>query len=179
LQNNYLSLKKAQSRSYEFPRFLRRKDFLDLINDTTRFMDTTTTNAVVQRLRRFSLTDYAQMLTSAPQRAAEAQVDALLAELDKAQESVRTSITDNLEKAQALFTSALPLVVRNIVKKSGALTVEMLENDVAMKTVAHTAYTLMPSVFRLLINEELFATFLLQSRTALVHYVEQLEQTKD
>ena len=119
------------------------------------------------------------MLTSKPQRAAEEQAERALAELDKAQESVRSAITDNLEKAQDLFTSALPLVVRNIVKKSGALTAQMLENDTAMTTVAHTAYTLMPSVFRLVVKEELFTKFLLQSRTALVEYVENLEQSKE
>lgn len=135
--------------------------------------------AITQRIQRFSLKDYAQMLTSKPQRAAEEQAERALAELDKAQESVRSAITDNLEKAQDLFTSALPLVVRNIVKKSGALTAQMLENDTAMTTVAHTAYTLMPSVFRLVVKEELFTKFLLQSRTALVEYVENLEQSKE
>lgn len=135
--------------------------------------------AITQRIQRFSLKDYAQMLTSKPQRAAEEQAERVLAELDKAQESVRSAITDNLEKAQDLFTSALPLVVRNIVKKSGALTAQMLENDTAMTTVAHTAYTLMPSVFRLVVKEELFTKFLLQSRTALVEYVENLEQSKE
>ncbi|MBD1207269.1 MAG: hypothetical protein H9535_02480 [Ignavibacteria bacterium] len=55
----------------------------------------------------------------------------------------------------------------------------MLENDAAMTTVAHTAYTLMPSVFRLVVKEELFTKFLLQSRTALVEYVENLEQSKE
>ncbi|MBL7993522.1 MAG: hypothetical protein JNN25_18935 [Candidatus Kapabacteria bacterium] len=135
--------------------------------------------AITQRIQRFSLKDYAQMLASKPQRAAEEQAERALAELDKAQESVRSAITDNLEKAQDLFTSALPLVVRNIVKKSGALTAQMLENDTAMTTVAHTAYTLMPSVFRLVVKEELFTKFLLQSRTALVEYVENLEQSKE
>ena len=135
--------------------------------------------AITQRIQRFSLKDYAQMLASKPQRVAEEQAERALAELDKAQESVRSAITDNLEKAQDLFTSALPLVVRNIVKKSGALTAQMLENDTAMTTVAHTAYTLMPSVFRLVVKEELFTKFLLQSRTALVEYVENLEQSKE
>lgn len=135
--------------------------------------------AITQRIQRFSLKDYAQMLASKPQRVAEEQAERALAELDKAQESVRSAITDNLEKAQDLFTSALPLVVRNIVKKSGALTAQMLENDTAMTTVAHTAYTLMPSVFRLVVKEELFTNFLLQSRTALVEYVENLEQSKE
>lgn len=137
------------------------------------------TNAITQRIQRFSLKDYAQMLASKPQRAAEEQAERLLAELDKAQESVRSAITDNLEKAQDLFTSALPLVVRNIVKKSGALTAQMLENDAAMTAVAHTAYTLMPSVFRLVVKEELFTKLLLQSRTALVEYVENLGQSKE
>jgi len=137
------------------------------------------TNAIVQRIQRFSLKDYTQMLAGKPQRIAEEQAEHILAELDKAQESVRTAITDNLDKAQELFTSALPLVVRGIVKKSGALTVEMLENDAAMTTIAHTAYTVMPSVFRLLVKEELFTKFLLQSRTALVEYVENLDQAKE
>gem|GEM_PF-4406501 len=133
----------------------------------------------MQRIQRFSLKDYAQMLASKPQRAAEEQAERALAELGKAQESVRSAITENLEKAQELFTSALPLVVRNIVNKSGALTAQMLENDAAMTTVAHTAYTLMPSVFRLVVNEELFTKLLLQSRTALVEYVENLGQPKE
>lgn len=135
--------------------------------------------AIMQRIQRFSLKDYAQMLASKPQRAAEEQAERALAELGKAQESVRSAITENLEKAQELFTSALPLVVRNIVNKSGALTAQMLENDAAMTTVAHTAYTLMPSVFRLVVNEELFTKLLLQSRTALVEYVENLGQPKE
>lgn len=135
--------------------------------------------AITQSIQRFSLKDYAQMLASKPQRAAEEQAERALAELGKAQESVRSAITDNLEKAQDLFTSALPLVVRNIVNKSGALTAQMLENDAAMTTVAHTAYTLMPSVFRLVVKEELFTKLLLQSRTALVEYVENLGQSKE
>lgn len=135
--------------------------------------------AIMQRIQSFSLKDYAQMLASKHQRAAEEQAERALAELDKAQESVRSAITENLEKAQELFTSALPLIVRNIVKKSGTLTTQMLENDAAMTTVAHTAYTLMPSVFRLVVNEELFTKLLLQSRTALVEYVENLGQSKE
>lgn len=135
--------------------------------------------AIMQRIQSFSLKDYAQMLASKHQRAAEEQAERALAELDKAQESVRSAITENLEKAQELFTSALPLIVRNIVKKSGTLTTQMLENDAAMTTVAHTAYTLMPSVFRLAVNEELFTKLLLQSRTALVEYVENLGQSKE
>ncbi|MBD1207270.1 MAG: hypothetical protein H9535_02485 [Ignavibacteria bacterium] len=43
--------------------------------------------AITQRIQRFSLKDYAQMLTSKPQRAAEEQAERVLAELDKAQES--------------------------------------------------------------------------------------------
>lgn len=135
--------------------------------------------AIMQRIQSFSLKDYAQMLASKHQRAAEEQAERALAELDKAQESVRSAITENLEKAQELFTSALPLIVRNIVKKSGTLTTQILENDAAMTTVAHTAYTLMPSVFRLVVNEELFTKLLLQSRTALVEYVENLGQSKE
>lgn len=131
-------------------------------------------NAIIRRIQRFSVKDFASMLTSAPQRAAEEQAERLLAELDKAQDSVKAAITDNLDKAQELFKSALPLVVKNVLKKSGELTVQMLENDTAMTTVAHTAYTLMPSVFRLLIKEEVFTKLLLQSRTTLVEYVENM-----
>ncbi len=138
-------------------------------------------NAIIRRVQRFSLKDFAQMLASKPQRLAEEQAERVLVELEKelakAQESVKTAITENLDKAQKLFSDALPLIVRNTVKKSGELTVEMLENDAAMTTVAHTAYTLMPSVFRLVIKEDLFTKLLLQSRTALVEYLENLETT--
>lgn len=111
----------TEPQSYEFSRFQTKEN-----------LSVNPTNAIVQRIQRFSLKDYAQMLAGKPQRAAEEQAERVLAELEKAQESVRTAIADNLDKAQELFTSALPLVLRNIVKKSGALTTQMLENDAAM-----------------------------------------------
>ena len=118
------------------------------------------------------------MLASAPQRAAEARAERLLAELEKTRDSAKAAIADNLDKTQELFAGVLPLIVRNILKKSGELTTQILENDATMTTIARAAYTFMPSVFRLLVKEEVFVKLLLQSRATIVEYVESIEQAQ-
>jgi hypothetical protein len=135
-------------------------------------------NAVIRRIQRFSVKDFASMLASAPQRAAEARAEKALAELEKTRDSAKAAIADNLEKAQELFAKVLPLIVRNILKKSGELTTQILENDATMTTIAQTAYTFMPSVFRLLVKEDVFVKLVLQSRAAIVEYVEGLERAQ-
>ncbi|MCS6807881.1 MAG: hypothetical protein NZ661_03615 [Candidatus Kapabacteria bacterium] len=134
--------------------------------------------SLIQRIQRFSAKDVISMLASSSQKAAESHAERLLAELEKTHAGIQTAVATHLDKAQEIFSHALPLVVKNILQKSGTLTLQMLENDMAMTTVAHTAYTLMPSIFRLVVNEATFTKLVLQSRSQLVEYLERLEQAQ-